>query len=58
MPEETESQAQTAPPPAPDPEKLKPAGLSNAHKRYLYYGVTAALALLILAKSLAPSRGT
>ncbi len=39
----------TAPPPVPDPEKLKPSGLSNAHKRYIYWGVTAALTLLILA---------
>ena len=35
--------------PVPDPDKLKPAGLSNAHKRYIYYGVTVALAVLILA---------
>ena len=35
--------------PLPDPEALKPAGLSNAHKRYIYYGVTAALDSLILA---------
>jgi len=50
MPEEIHPEAQTAaPPPAPDPEKLKPAGLSDAHKRYIYYGVTAALALLIVA---------
>lgn len=44
MPEETPS-----PQPMPDPEKLKPAGLSDAHKRYIYYGVSAALVLLILA---------
>ncbi|MFL6449244.1 MAG: TrbI/VirB10 family protein [Bryobacteraceae bacterium] len=35
--------------PVPDPEALKPTGLSNAHKRYVYDGVTAALAALILA---------
>ena len=35
--------------PLPDPEKLKPSGLSNKHKRYLYYGVFAALGLLIIA---------
>lgn len=35
--------------PVPDPEALKPAGLSNVHKRYLYFGVTGVLALLILA---------
>jgi type IV secretory pathway VirB10-like protein len=57
MPEEIQSQAQTAPPPAPDPDKLKPAGLSNAHKRYIYYGVTAALALLILANIVGSKQG-
>ena len=46
MPEETQTATSQ---PVPDPEKLKPAGLSNAHKRYIYYGVTAALAVLILA---------
>jgi type IV secretory pathway VirB10-like protein len=35
--------------PLPDPEKLKPSGLSNKHKRYLYYGIFAALGLLIIA---------
>src|ERR1700759_5385030 len=34
--------------PLPDPEKLKPSGLSDAQKRYIYYGVSAALAILIL----------
>ena len=43
-----ETQAATSQP-LPDPEALKPAGLSNAHKRYVYYGVTAALTALILA---------
>ena len=46
MAEETQAAASQ---PVPDPEALKPAGLSNAHKRYVYYGVTAALAVLILA---------
>ena len=35
--------------PLPDPEKLKPSGLSNKHKRHLYYGIFAALGLLIIA---------
>ena len=35
--------------PLPDPEALKPAGLSNKHKRYIYFGVTGVLAILILA---------
>ena len=46
MAEETQAAASQ---PVPDPEALKPAGLSNSHKRYVYYGVTAALAALILA---------
>ena len=46
MAEETQPVASQS---VPDPEALKPAGLSNAHKRYVYYGVTAALAALILA---------
>src|SRR5947209_7639270 len=50
MPEEIQADVQAAaPPPVPDPEQLKPAGLSNRYKRYIYWGVTAALALLILA---------
>src|SRR3954447_8757822 len=40
---------QTAARPVPDPEALKPAGLSNQYKRYIYFGVTGALAILILA---------
>src|SRR3954470_16267891 len=44
------------PPPAPDPEKLKPAGLSNTYKRYNYWGVTAVLALLILANIVGPKQ--
>ncbi len=47
MPEETQAAAATQP--IPDPEALKPAGLSNKHKRYIYFGITGALALLILA---------
>jgi hypothetical protein len=35
--------------PLPDPEKLKPNGLSNKQKRYMYYGIFAALGLLIIA---------
>jgi hypothetical protein len=46
MAEETEAATSQ---PIPDPEALRPAGLSNAHKRYIYYGVTAALTALILA---------
>jgi type IV secretory pathway VirB10-like protein len=57
MPEKNEHQT-TTPPPAPDPEKLKPAGLSNAHKRYLYYGVTLALVVLILANIVGSRQGT
>jgi type IV secretion system protein VirB10 len=51
MAEETPSPqpGSAVPPPMPDPEKLKPSGLSNKHKRYIYYGVTAALGFLILA---------
>src|SRR5690242_15894299 len=49
MPEEIQADGSAVPPPAPDPEQLKPAGLSNRYKRYIYWGVTAALALLILA---------
>ena len=46
----------TGPPAAPDPEKLKPVGLSNTYKRYIYWGVTAALALLILANIVGPKQ--
>jgi type IV secretion system protein VirB10 len=35
--------------PVPDPEALKPVGLSNKHKRYIFFGVTGVLAILILA---------
>jgi type IV secretion system protein VirB10 len=38
-----------APPPVPDPQKLQPPGLSDKHKRWIYYGVTAVILLLILA---------
>lgn len=53
MPEETQS-----PQPMPDPEKLKPAGLSDVHKRYIYYGVSAALVLLILANVVGSKQST
>jgi hypothetical protein len=43
--------------PLPDPEALKPAGLSNKHKRYIYFGVTGALAILILANVVESRQG-
>ena len=51
MPEDRQAEPvrTTARPSLPDPENLKPSGLSDRHKRYIYYGVSAALALLILA---------
>jgi type IV secretion system protein TrbI len=51
MPEDKQGeQIRMAVPPAlPDPDNLRPAGLSDRHKRYIYYGVSAVLALLILA---------
>jgi type IV secretion system protein TrbI len=42
--------------PVPDPEALKPAGLSNKHKRYIYFGVTGVLAVLILANVVGPKQ--
>ncbi|MFL6450948.1 MAG: TrbI/VirB10 family protein [Bryobacteraceae bacterium] len=57
MPEETQPDIKPAgPPSAPDPEKLKPVGLSNTYKRYIYWGVTAVLALLILANIVGPKQ--
>ncbi len=35
--------------PIPNPDDLKPSGLSNQYKRYIYFGVTGLLAILILA---------
>lgn len=51
MPEElsTGSTGTAAPPPMPDAEKLKPSGLSDKNKRYIYFGVAGVLVLLILA---------
>jgi type IV secretory pathway VirB10-like protein len=53
MPEATQTVAQLV----PDPEALKPAGLSNKHKRYIYFGVTGVLALLILANFIGSHQG-
>src|SRR5436305_1453126 len=44
--------------PIPDPEALKPAGLSNKHKRYIYFGVTGVLAFLILANVVGSHQGS
>jgi type IV secretion system protein VirB10 len=51
MPEElpTPPAGTAAPPPMPDPEKLKPSGLSDKHKRYIYFGIAGVLVFLILA---------
>jgi type IV secretion system protein TrbI len=45
-----------APQPLPDPEALKPAGLSHTHKRYIYFGVSGVLVLLILANLVGPKQ--
>ena len=37
------------PPPAPNPQNLQPSGLSNKHKRWMFYGVMGAVLLIILA---------
>ncbi|MBV8832595.1 MAG: hypothetical protein JO108_25620 [Acidobacteriaceae bacterium] len=47
--DETSGQSSPTPPPIPNPQNLRPSGLSNRHKRYIYFGVTAVVLLLILA---------
>ena len=48
MPEElaTPQTGTAVPPPMPDPEKLKPSGLSDKHKRYIYFGIAGVLVFL------------
>lgn len=48
---------QTATQPVPDPEALKLPGLSNKHKRYIYFGITGVLAFLILANVIGSHQG-
>ena len=36
-------------PPIPDPEKLKPAGLSDRQKRWMFFGVAGLILFIILA---------
>ncbi|MGI9072258.1 MAG: TrbI/VirB10 family protein [Bryobacteraceae bacterium] len=47
--ENTPPQTNAVPPPLPNPENLRPSGLSDKHKRYIYFGVAAVIVLLILA---------
>ncbi len=47
--EDTPSATDATPPPVPNPQQLQPSGLSNKHKRYIYFGVAAVIVLLILA---------
>jgi type IV secretory pathway VirB10-like protein len=43
------SQPPAGPPPIPDPQRLQPGGLSNRHKRRIFYGVMGLVLLLVLA---------
>ncbi len=60
MPEElvTPPADSAAPPPIPDPEKLKPSGLSDKHKRYIYFGIAGVLVFLILANIVGSNRSS
>jgi type IV secretion system protein VirB10 len=61
----TSEEQTTAPstPSIPDPEKLKPAGLSNRQKRWIFFGVAGVILFIILANMVgtntpAPARTT
>ena len=45
----TPRQSNAAPPAIPNPQDLQPGGLTNKHKRYIYFGVAAVIVILILA---------
>jgi type IV secretory pathway VirB10-like protein len=54
----TPPQNNTQPPRMPNPQNLQPSGLSNRHKRYIYFGVAAIILLLILANLIGSNQGS
>ena len=49
MPEQAEPNTAPSTPPMPDPEKLKPEGLSDRQKRWIFFGVAGVILFIILA---------
>jgi type IV secretory pathway VirB10-like protein len=56
--ENTPSASETTTPPMPNPQNLQPSGLSNKHKRWMFYGVMGAVLLIILANIVATNQPT
>ncbi|HSU30195.1 MAG TPA: TrbI/VirB10 family protein [Bryobacteraceae bacterium] len=54
----TSPQNEMQPPPMPNPQNLQQGGLSNRHKRYIYFGVAAVILLLILANLIGSNQGS